>query len=258
LERYGWLFRGDHASRIAYITGPDTVVKLRFLVQLLAPLAFLPVLYPEIAILGAPSLELALLSSSLNQSGIFHQYMLPVVPFLFIAAIYALAPAQRYLTTLLRRLRFHPRPGFATRLLLILATAFTLTIFVIYNPFLYVPHDPYSPIYGWEVGANVSALERARALIAPEGCLIAANNIGAHYSDRTELFAPNRFDPPGCRYVLLDLADHRFMLGGEEYVCSRLQSGEYVTRFYENGVILLERQSSAPDSIPNPDICGKP
>jgi hypothetical protein len=76
--------------------------------------------------------------------------------------------------------------------------------------------------------------------------------------DRTELFAPNRFDPPGCRYVLLDLADHRFMLGGEEYVCSRLQSGEYVTRFYENGVILLERQSSAPDSIPNPDICGKP
>jgi uncharacterized membrane protein len=257
LKRYDWLFKGDLAAKIAFVTGPDTAVKLRFLVQLLAPLAFLPLLYPEIAILGAPSLALALLSSSLNQSGIFHQYMLPVVPFLMIAAIYALDRAQRRLTMLFRRLHLRFRNAFAERLVLIMATALTLVSFVLYNPFLYVPREPYTPIYGWEPGASVAALEKARTLIPSDGCLVAANNIAAHYSDRVEIYLPDQYDPPGCRYVLLDLADQRFMLNGEDYVCSRLQSGEYLTRFYENGVILLERRSTAPDSIPNPDICGK-
>jgi uncharacterized membrane protein len=244
-ERYSWLLKGNFASIMAYVTSYDTVIKLRFLVQLFAPLAFLPLLRPGILLVAAPTLGLALLSTSLNQSGIYHQYMLPTVPVLFVAAIHAFDPAQRYITLLLRRIS-RVRPGFAGRLIVILMLTFTLSTFLLYNPFWHIPRDPYSPIWGWEPGASIAALERAKQHVGADGCLVTANNIAAHYSDREQLYVRERFDPPDCRYVLVDMADPRYLAEADKFLCEKLTTGEYWLIFEEEGVVLLDRTPATP------------
>jgi uncharacterized membrane protein len=244
-ERYNWLLQGNFASIMAYITSYDTVIKLRFLVQLFAPLAFLSLLRPGILLIAAPTLALSLLSTSLNQSGIYHQYMLPVVPVFFVAAIHAFNPARSTITRLLGRV-MELRPGFSTRIIVILLLTFTLSSFWMNNPFWNIPPHPYSHLWGWEPGANVEALERAKHYVAPEGCLVTANNIAAHYSNREQLYMKGRFDPPDCRFVLVDLSDPRYLADADKFLCEKLTTGDYWLIFEEDGVVLLDRTPSTP------------
>jgi uncharacterized membrane protein len=244
-ERYNWLLNGNFASTMAYVTSYDTVVKFRFLVQLFSPLAFLPLLRPGVLMIAAPTLVLALLSTSLNQNGIYHQYMLPTVPVLFVAAIYAFDPAQNMITRLLNRV-MELRPGFAVRMIVILLLTFTLGSFWINNPFWNIPPHPYSPIWGWEPGASVAVLERAKQYLDSGGCLVTANNIAAHYSNREQLYMKGQFDPPDCRYVLVDLADPRYLAEADKFLCKKLTMGEYWLIFEEEGVVLLDRTPSTP------------
>jgi len=93
-QRYGALGDGITGILRSLLTRPGLVwrtvtepMRLHYLAGLLASVGFLPLLAPEILLLGAPLLAANLLSSYAAQySGGFH-YSAPLVPYLVIAAI---------------------------------------------------------------------------------------------------------------------------------------------------------------------------
>lgn len=94
---YAWLGPDTRAIVTTIVTDPlytlrgvFTLEKLRYLAQLLWPLAFLPLLHPRLLLIPAPILALNLLSGELVQFDLFHQYQALIIPFLFIAAIHGL------------------------------------------------------------------------------------------------------------------------------------------------------------------------
>jgi uncharacterized membrane protein len=91
--RYGYL--GNSLSEIALtvITRPDIVLlhlwkleKIQFVLHLLVPLAFLPLLGADVALLALPTLGYSLLSDYKWQVSIQTAYPAPLLPFLFFAA----------------------------------------------------------------------------------------------------------------------------------------------------------------------------
>lgn len=95
---YAWLGADTRAIVTTVLTHPGytirgvvTLEKARYLAQLLWPLAFLPLLRPCFLLIPAPIFALNLLSGELVQFDLLHQYQALIVPFLFLAAIAALA-----------------------------------------------------------------------------------------------------------------------------------------------------------------------
>ncbi len=241
--RYNWLFRGSLQEKIAYIFGPDTPVKIRFLIQLLTPLAFIPLLKPRILAIASPVIALSLLSANLNQSGIYHQYMADVVPFLMIAAI----QGSYELKTFVRRLGLRLRSLFIQRATFSTMITATLVMFVAFNPFFFIPRAPYAPSYGWEGGASLEGLRAAEALVPPNSCLTASNNITAHYGQRTYIYAIGIGNYLSCDLVLVDLADTRYMSFGspQAYVCKVFETENFHPIFYQDNVVLLKQGAPA-------------
>ncbi len=247
--RYSWLFRGTLAEKIAYITGPDTPVKIRFLLQLLVALAFTPLLKPRILAIASPVIALSLLSANLNQSSVYHQYMADAVPFLMVAAIQGSYDAS----SPVRRLRLKFRPATVRRALLAAMGVGTLLSFALFNPFFFVPREPYAPIYGWESGASLEGLRAAEALIPPDSCLTASNNITAHYGQRKSIYAIGIGNYRDCDLVMVDMADTRFVSFGvpQDYACNQFVAANFRPIFYEDNVVILRR--GAP-SLPQLDV----
>src|SRR6185295_2906409 len=116
-------------------------------------------------------------SANMNQSGIYHHYMAAVVPFLMIAAIKGTYEFPRFLRRYAPRLR----PATIQRALFASMIVSTALMFVLFNPFLFIPREPYAPTYGWESGASLDGLHSAEALIPLDSCLTTANNIASKY-----------------------------------------------------------------------------
>jgi uncharacterized membrane protein len=75
----------------AHILTPE---KLGYLLDLLGPLLFLPLLRPDIALIGAPALLINLLSLDRIHWSIRYHYQAFIVPFLLIATLYAIIPPR--------------------------------------------------------------------------------------------------------------------------------------------------------------------
>jgi uncharacterized membrane protein len=242
--RYHWLFNGSLQEKIAYITGPDSLVKIRFLAQLLIPLGFAPLLKPRILAIASPVLALSLLSAKLDQSSIFHQYMADVVPFLMVAAIKGVYDVG----AVTRRIGLRLRPPVVRWGFFAAMTVGTLLMAILFNPFYFIPREPYTPIYGWESGASLDGLRAAEALIPPDSCLTTANNIAAHYGQRTYIYALGIGNYLGCDLVLIDLADVRyiaFYTGQEprQFACQQFVTANFRPLFYRDNVVLLRRNA---------------
>ncbi|MEP7290103.1 MAG: DUF2079 domain-containing protein [Chloroflexota bacterium] len=239
--RYAWLFTGTLAEKIKYITGPDTPVKLRFLVQIFIPLLFTPLLKPRILAIASPIIALSLLSANLNQSGIYHQYLSDVVPFLMVAAI----KGAYEVPALARRLKLRLRPIAVQRSVLAGMIAGTLAMFTLFNPFFFVPREPYAPIYGWESGASIEGLRAVEKMIPPESCLTASNNITARYGQRKYIYVFGIGNWSSCDLSLVDLADTRFVSFGvpHQFVCNQFAKENYHPIFYQDNVVLLKRDA---------------
>lgn len=100
LENYGWL--GDNLGAIVrtIATHPRFVLRTvlagdrwRYAFSLLFALAFLPLLQPRVLIMAIPSFLLNLFAGApfADQRDIFHQYSAFITPWLFVAAILAVA-----------------------------------------------------------------------------------------------------------------------------------------------------------------------
>jgi uncharacterized membrane protein len=74
--------------------------KLRYLFWLLIPVAFLALLAPEVLAVAAPPLLIVLASTFPLTYAIFAQYVAPIVPIVFIAAVIGFNRAQRLITRL--------------------------------------------------------------------------------------------------------------------------------------------------------------
>ena len=167
--------------------------------------------------------------------------MCDVIPFLFIAAIKASHDLGEWLRK--RGLRIRPiaaeRAAFGG-----MFVASTLMI-VIFNPFTYIPRDPYGPIYGWESGASLDGLHAAESLIPPDGCLTASNNITTHYAMRTDLYVIGIGNYTACDRVLVDMVDRRYPSFGspQEYACKIFRTQNFQPTFYQDNVVILRKDA---------------
>jgi uncharacterized membrane protein len=162
--------------------------------------------------------------------------MANIIPFVVIAAIkgsYIVWQWAEHLTLI--------RPIAIRRMLLILLAVVSLLTFIFFNPF-FLP----KPLYA-ESGASFAGLNAVSAQISPDECLITANNIAPHYSQRPRIYLLGGEHPPECKTILLDIADYRFQILGfpQEHACDAFEKEEFNPVFYQDNVVLL-RQNGTP------------
>ncbi|MHB8628498.1 MAG: DUF2079 domain-containing protein [Aggregatilineales bacterium] len=229
--RYEWLLSGNLNTIISYVLSPDTLIKIGFLFKLFAPVAFIALGAPLALIPALPTFALSLLSSYEPQFDIFMHYTAVIIPCVIVAAIYGTARLHQWLA---------PRMRYS---LPTLAYALLLGVFLCwwtYNPLFFTP--PNLAIYGWEAGADIAALNEVAALIPPQACVVASNEIEPHYSVRPETYVLGaRGDMDGCAYMIVDLNDrrHNDFTDNEEVACYQFWSGKRAPIYYKDSVVVL-------------------
>ncbi len=241
--RYTWLFSGDPAQMWAYLTGPDTLLKIAFLIKLLAPVAFVALLAPRPLIVVASSLALALLSQWQAQFDIFMHYAAPYIPAILTASIYGAVRLRAYLDQ-------RSLPGLRITAGAMLGA--TLFMWMVYNPLLFTPSIPGQTINGWQGGAHVEALNEAQKIIPPDACIVTENNIETHYTMRpTSYVVGVRGDMDGCTYMLIDLDDTRYddFTDGQAVACNQFWAQKRTPIYFRDSVVVLQQMPATP----NPD-----
>ncbi|HVO43753.1 MAG TPA: DUF2079 domain-containing protein [Aggregatilineales bacterium] len=241
--RYTWLLSGNLQTMINYVLGPDTLTKIAFLIKLFGPVAFISLLDPLSLVVAVPTLALSLLSSFEPQFDIFLHYTPVLIAVVLSSSVYG---AEKLRDWLARRQIKRPE-----RAILGVALTASILAWLIYNPLTYLP--PYYVVYGWEPGAHVDALHEVESLIPPDACVVAGNQIQAHYSARPETYVVGaRGDMDGCAYMIIDMSDSRFNTEFtivQEVACYQYWSRKRVPIYYRDTVVVLQQ---APAQI-NPD-----
>ncbi|MDH7486191.1 MAG: DUF2079 domain-containing protein [Anaerolineae bacterium] len=250
-QRYGEL--GNSVADIlrSLITQPALVwrtvtepLRLRYLMELLAPVGFLALLAPEILLLGAPLLAANLLSSYAAQySGQFH-YSAPLVPYVVVAAIVGSARLTRKIQS--------PKLKAQTSRLWILSFGFWILLWALGWQ---VAHG-YTPIgreFRWpEVTAHHRLLERFVAQVPSDAPGSTTPPLYPHLSHREKLYQfPHLAD---AEWALLDVSATTDMhpVALRDQVQQMLASGQWGVADAADGYLLLRRgQGSAqlPDSF---------
>jgi uncharacterized membrane protein len=246
LMRYAWLGESPLEMVKTLFTSPGQVWahvtsarRLFYLVQILAPIGFLSLLGPWELALAVPGLALNLLSTSRPQSAIFFQYTVPILPFVFIAAVLG--------TMRLKRLvRGHLSWHLAGIALILLS----LSAFLIENPFR--EQAPLPSL--WAEIENADTVRQALETIPAEGTVVTTNAYGAHLAQRPGLYligVPTQRDAPvDPDIVFLNLRDDRW-ISCEEYhtYLLQLQLEEYGVTFISEGVLAIQRDSGSRNQL---------
>ena len=215
----------------------DGLTKLSWLLVLLAPVALLPLLFPEgLLVLGLPWLGVALLS---NYRGYYSIYSIQQAFFIFCVfpcAIYGL-----------RRLRFDSVDLKRTAALIVVCSVVVGAAFD-FNP----------SIYGnsFVVSFHAEQLERLVSLVPPNGSVLTTSNVYPHLANRLELYT---VPPPNMRagypeidsqildninpdYILVDYKspDGNVMTESNQ-ILSKVEQGDYGVLAYSDNAILFER-----------------
>jgi uncharacterized membrane protein len=155
------------------VTQPWTLFRVAFdlrglgyLLQLLAPLAFLPLAAPLALLAALPDLALNLLSSARTQTSIHFHYSAPLIPALFAATVFALE-----------------RRAFPDRALVVLALAanFVLGAIPLWGA---IPGGEDLQSDAWRVREHDRIAARALELVPDDAVVSASNSLGAHLSAR--------------------------------------------------------------------------
>ncbi|HID50827.1 MAG TPA: DUF2079 domain-containing protein [Anaerolineae bacterium] len=255
--RYAWLGDGPAAMAQTLLTRPAFVlttllgdpVRQEFLLKILLPVGFLSLLSPLALAVALPALGYNLLSDVPSQSSIYFQYMSPIIPFIFLAAILGAANLQQWLNGRISRKKF-------TWGLIAWLGTFTLLAWLLDNPFTTRIDAPYYPIYALEQTSSRTAFDEARALLPADGPVATMMGYGTHLSLRPELYLfydrlkllerPYAFPP--TEYALLNLTDLRWDVNARifysaiETAIGRLG---YEAIYFQDDVVLL-RQTDEP------------
>jgi uncharacterized membrane protein len=236
-QRYGQL--GNSAGDIlrSLLTQPALLwgiisqpERLRYLAGLLASAGFLPLLAPEMLLLGTPILAANLLSSYFAMySGEFH-YSAPLVPVLLIAAIYG---ARRLTSKLVYQYTS------------ILVAIWLLAVAALYS--YLAGFAPWSVQYDWpQVTAHQRLLARFAAQIPSDAPLSTTPPLNPHFSHREYIYT---FPALGrAEYVLLDVSGTTDMHPKDvrDRYQELLDSGGFCIVDAADGYILLEARSQGP------------
>ncbi len=231
--RYQWLLDGDWQQIADHLAGPVMRHKLVYLVELLLPLAFVPLLAPTALIPALPTLALSLLSACEEQGSIYLHYNAPVIPALMVAAVFGLAWLEQ-------------RFKHGLRLGVFILACTSLLAWIAYNPLFGSAEK--SHVYGWEAGAHRDALNEVKDLIPADACVVAENNIQPHYSTRRESYVIGARgtgpvgDADGCTYMIVDLGDHRFddFVVNEDVACYQFWSQKRAPIYFRDTVVVLQ------------------
>jgi uncharacterized membrane protein len=191
----------------------ESVRKGVFLIKLMLPLAFTPLLRPGMLVIILPTLLISLLSNTISQSSIYFHYLAPSIPFLFLASILGVRDLLRdrgIWSLLLRRLRLSNHGWRGGRIGLWFA-ALVLLFAIIGNlldcPFAKEVAEPYYPVRGLERRDDEVYREflTVSGSIPTTSSLVTMNHLGAHFSHRQQLYMLRdwtRWENRSCEYIL--------------------------------------------------------
>jgi hypothetical protein len=220
------------------ILSPDS---LRFLMSLVLPIGFLPLLGPSLLAICLPSLTYLLLGKSPALHSIGYHYPAVLLPWLFLAAIEGLAWLERRADAM--------RKKHVSHLSLALLLTGTLAGALMFNPVVYHRSGGnFGPLpYQDQI---VSAL----AQIPAEAGVATINAFGSHLAHRRYLISLEWYDTPLPQehlqyidYVLLDLVDCRAVRvpgprkAYSQMVLDLLDSHEFGAQYWSGRILLLKR-----------------
>ena len=255
MGRYAWLGSTPSAMLRSLFIRPGTVLehllvpyRRQLLLRLLLPLGFLSLLSPGPLLVGLPALAYNMLSETPSQSSIYFQYLAPVVPFIFIAAIQGAERVQRRLA-----------PNRA-RWILTAWIGFSLLLAWIWdNPFTKVIDAPYFPVYGLQPATDKNAFSQAQALLPPAAPVATMMAYAPHLALRPELhlfydrlkLQERPFGFPQTEYLLLNLSDLRWGVNAR-FFYSAIETA--IGRFgyealYANADVVLLHQTNEPQPL---------
>jgi uncharacterized membrane protein len=243
LARYAWL--GGEPGEIVrtLVTKPWTLLETHyhrvrrvfFGVQLLWPLAGLPLFGFGRLLVALPSLGLSITSSAISQNSIYFQYNAPILPIFFWAGV---AGYRRLVT----------RSGSAG-----VAILFLLTCLVganLADPAAWKDVDrPYTIVQGTAPRPNVEAFRRAARLIPPDADVLASNHLAAQLAARRQLTVLHLLRPnPDASWIACDLTDTRHLESRREVaglIRSWVADKGYRVAFLQDGILLLCKDGPA-------------
>ncbi|MCP4424525.1 MAG: DUF2079 domain-containing protein [Chloroflexi bacterium] len=249
--RYGWLGADVSEMLTTMLTRPGFVLnylfsdplRRQFLAKLFLPVGFLAFLSPLPLMIGLPALGYNLLSAVPSQSSIYFQYVSPVVPFIFVAAIQGTARALKWLP---QRIASSKRRAFVAGWLGVgLAAAWALD-----NPFTQTIDDPYFSVYALEQISDRNAFLAAKELVSPEASVATMMGYAPHLSLRPELalfyhrlwLEERPFGFPQSDYLFLNLTDLRWGVNARIFYAgieTAIGHYGYEAIYYQNDVVLL-------------------
>src|SRR5579859_313022 len=255
----------------------------QYIIILLAPAAFLPLLAPWVLVLAVPSLAVNLFSSDPNQYlGIF-QYSAEIVPVLIFSTIEAMVCIVWLVKWYMRQLRqarapaapateqvsedspvtkrpAFARAGYGRGWLLRWAQPIGLSLLLVLALFAVVHQDvtygamPFSRGFSWP---NVTAHDRLanhiETMIRPASASVSAqSNLVPHISQRAHIYLFPYGDTV-ADYIFLDVTGYTYPYSSPQYIAevkNVLLSGKYGVVSAQDGYLLLKRGLTPPGISP--------
>lgn len=245
LSRYAWL--GDGLTGVLQTLFTDPMLILNHLVkrsnwlymlQLLLPLGLLPLLGWREFLISVPAFGINLLSLQECQSTIYCHYAIPVVPIIFIAAVFGLYHLKGWLKNKIWSVFGYGLVGL------------TLACFWVSNPFGEVPILPsaFEPI------GNADVVSLALGAVPADGVLVTTNDYAPHLAQREGLFIigipSQRVAPLDPDIVFLNLYDQQFIVCDQmrEYI-NQLDKSAYGTTFRTGGLIVIQKDAGSAEQF---------
>lgn len=278
LARYQWLGSTPIEMLWTLLSSPLFVLqnlgvaeRVLTLLQLLAPLAFLPLLSVPILFAAAPTLIYNFLSAQPFQSGIYNQYMAPVIPFIAVAAVLGLHNLRRYTS----KGRGFARIGLeAPASSQAVGLGVSLLLFAILGSWIYE-----NPVKGHTylselnkrriaqidrsttkssgvsfIQPNDAAIREGLKQVPKDVYLLTGQNYAPHLSHRRQIQiirpAPVSALAPGVEAIFLNMKDLR-RRSCDDYL-QNLQaatSAGFGVTFHRDGVILVEKGKGHRDKL---------
>ena len=242
----------------------------QYIIVLLAPAAFLPLLAPWVLVLAVPSFAINLFSSDPNQYlGIFH-YSAEIVPVLIFSTIEAMVFIVWLVKWYTRQLResqgdrkgrpYHTT-GRSARVYMFarwaqpvgLCVLLALALFAVVHQDVTYGAMPFSRGFGWpNVSAHDRLAGRIEAMIPASASLSAQSDLVPHVSQRTHIYLFPYGDTT-ADYIFLDVTGVTYPYSSPQYigeVKKVLLSGNYGVVTAQDGYLLLKRGLPPPGVAP--------
>jgi len=248
LAAYGYLGQGPLTMLRTMIMEPGVVLrnvltreKLGYLGNLLAPVAFLSLLAPQVLLLFAPTLAINLLSANPQFYTLekFH-YAAPLVPFVVLSALFGVYYLGEFLSLRLKVGRHGP--------------LYLLSALVLLSTLLYHRYHGFTPLGLRFEMAQVTPHHRlAKELMAliPDGATVSAQSgLNPHLSQRPKIYMFPKVED--AEYVFFDVSVDSWPIhpNDQKDIFEGLIAQGFGVLAGEDGYLLLQRGLSHAQEVP--------